>query len=232
MAQSGFHGIIGLYGSRALAGSGAASAREKGDLKFGFVLGNIVPDVDLLPLVLLYLYDSRLAMSMHRTFTHSLLMAAAVYFVFAARRRPGLALGLAAGMVLHDLVDVAVWFSGVDLLWPLGLLGLPSTVNLWANLHIPGVVGSLLGAADYLAYGIYFVVLRRAALRQETCLSFLPRLRLYTGLQWVLTAIFVVLALMLSHSLFNVLHYALFTLVMLPLAIYITVKMRPVIEVI
>lgn len=230
MAQSGFHGIIGVYGARAVAARSTATKKEKGDLKFGFVLGNILPDVDLVPLVLLYLYDSELAMSMHRTFTHSLLMAAAVYLLFAARRRPGLALGLAAGMVLHDLVDIAVWFSGVDLLWPLGLFGLPSAVNLWASWQPPAVVGSLLGAADYLAYGIYFAVLRRAALRREARLEFLPRLGLYTNLQWALTVVFVALALVLSPSLFNVVHYALFTLVMMPLAIFVTVRMRPVIE--
>ncbi|MEW6399787.1 MAG: hypothetical protein AB1503_11610, partial [Bacillota bacterium] len=71
--------------------------------------------------------------------------------------------------------------------------------------------------------------LRRAALRREARLEFLPRLGLYTNLQWALTVVFVALALVLSPSLFNVVHYALFTLVMMPLAIFVTVRMRPVI---
>lgn len=230
MAQSGFHGIIGLYGNEAYWQKKDWEPAEKKALKFGFVLGNIVPDLDLIPLVLLYLYNSKLALAMHRTFTHSLFTAAAVYLFFYFRRQRGLAVGLAAGMILHSLVDILVWFSGVELFWPLNLLGWPVSVNLWTHYQPPEIVSSLLGAADYLAYGLYFTYLGQLALRQERCLDFLPRLNLYRWLQWILTIIFVVLAFLVRLSLFNIIHYALFTLIMMPLAIYATFKLRPVIE--
>lgn len=230
MAQSGFHGLIGLYGNQVFLQRSSLPEKERRDLKFGFVLGNILPDIDLIPLVLLYLFDSKLAMTMHRTFTHSFFTAGAIFLFFLLRNRRGLGLGLMAGMVLHSLVDILVWFSGVELLWPLNLFGLPGGVNLWANYTPPEIISSLLGAADYLAYGLYFLYLGHLALRQETNMDFLPRLRLYTNLQWLLTAIFVALAFVVKLSLFNILHYGLFSLVMMPLAIFITIKLRPAIE--
>ncbi|HEY8495732.1 MAG TPA: metal-dependent hydrolase, partial [Limnochordales bacterium] len=162
MAQLGFHGLIGVGLARLVVpgetqeGSLGAGSSPKGaggsrtgqpaladparNLRWGLVVGSILPDTDFFLLGPLYLINAQLGLAMHRTFTHSLLVAAAVLGYFRLRSGGGrdkalwsLGVGIAAGLAVHSLTDLVVWFSGVDLLWPLGLLGLPSWVNFWAG---------------------------------------------------------------------------------------------------
>lgn len=232
MAQLGIHGLVGLYG---VPGTSRSAARDAGAFKFGFVLGNILPDADFFLLGITYLFNSKLAVTMHRSFSHSILVAAlltAIIYVFWGSR-PGarrLALGLGLGMLVHSVLDMLVWFSRVDFLWPLGLFGVNSVVNLWAWFKPPAIVSNLLGAADYLAFALYFLALRALAVRLETNTGFLGRLGRFTILQWILLVIYTVLSFFLSGPIFEVAHYALFILVMLPITLYVTFKMRATIE--
>lgn len=235
MSQSGLHGIIGLYGSRFLRSrDDISSAKFTGPAAFGFVLGNIIPDADFFALGVTFMFNSTLARSMHRSFTHSLITIAAVTLIgrLAAKTESAkaLATGLGAGMLCHVFFDILTWFSGVDLLWPLGLFGLPSAVNLWANFKVPAVVSNLLGAADYLCFGLFYVYLGSVSRRYGTDSGFIPRLRKITLVQWIFTVIFVVLSFVLSGPLFEIAHYALFILVFFPIALHVTFKMRATIE--
>jgi len=246
MAQLGLHGIIGLYGGRAVTRPVAPPAtapatapepapetlRAKKDFAFGFVLGNILPDTDFFLLVLAYLFAPRAAVTLHRSFSHSLITITALTAVLLlVRGRSGrpLAWGIGLGMVTHAVVDMFVWFSAVNFLWPLGYLGVPSVVNLWAGFTTPRLLSNLLGAADYLAFALYFLALREAARSTGTVQNLLPRLIWFTNLNWVLTVVFTALSFILG-GFFDIVHYALFTLVMLPIVLWTTVKFRPAIE--
>lgn len=232
MSQSGLHGVIGLYGARLVRGN--AVRRVSGPALFGFVLGNIIPDADFFALGLTYPFNGALARSMHRSFTHSLITIAVItligYLVARTRDGKGLAIGLGAGMLTHVFFDIFTWFSGVDLLWPLGLFGLPSKINLWANVHLPTAVNNLLGAGDYLCFGLFYLYLASLARRRGTDAAFLPLLKRFTALQWAFTAIYVVLSFILTGGLFEIAHYAMFILVFFPIALYVTFKMRRTIE--
>lgn len=245
MAQSGFHGILGLAVARAVGGrpsEAGSSQAENGEaskseirkgLVFGFVLGNILPDADLLPLAITFLFDSRLAMRMHRTATHSFVVIVPLMllgWLFLRGRGKGVTLGLGIGAITHSVLDIFVWFSSVDLLWPLGSWGVPSVVNLWAGIETGRIVGNFLGALDYLAFALYFSFLARMARARETDVDFLPKLRLFTVLNLAVFAVYTVLSFVLSKGLFEIAHYAVFVLVFFPIAVYTTVKMRSTIE--
>ncbi|HEY3315659.1 MAG TPA: metal-dependent hydrolase [Bacillota bacterium] len=252
MAQLGLHGLIGLYGPK-VAGTPAAAAtvaaptgstapaqtvtgadplRPRKDFAFGFLLGNILPDTDFFLLVLAYLFTPA-AVTLHRSFSHSLVTIALLTLIlWLARGQAGrpLAWGVGLGMVTHAVVDMVVWFSSVNFLWPLGYLGVPSVVNLWGGFETPPVLSNLLGAADYLAFALYFLAIRSAAKRSGAVAALLPRLNLFINLNWVLMVIFGALSFFLSGSLFNIAHYAIFTLVLLPIVLWVTFKFRPAIE--
>lgn len=256
MAQLGFHGLIGVGLARLVApgetqeGSVRAESSPKGgvgsrdekapfadparNLRWGLVVGSILPDTDFFLLGPLYLIDAQLGLAMHRTFTHSLLVAAAVLGYFRLRSGGGrdhalwsLGVGIAAGLAAHALTDLIVWFSGVDLLWPLGLLGLPSWVNFWAGHVNPPIVPKLLGAADYLAFALFYLYVRNRAQALGTDLDFVPRVNRYLRLSVLLWVLYTVLALTsISASLFDIAHYAVFIVAFLPMILQTTWRMR------
>lgn len=241
MAQLGFHGAVGALVASA-ASSGKPVTRGRRAMVFGYVLGNILPDTDFFLLGPLYLVSSELGLSMHRTWSHSvlaLLVGLLSTFIVSGMVKGdkketarGMGLGIVLGMATHIALDILIWFSSVDLLWPLGAWGIGSKVDLWAGMRegIPGVVNSILGAADYLAFAVYFVYLKALSRRYGTDQSFLPRLTFFTNLQWVLFVVYMALAFVVLRGLFDIIHYAMFILVMLPIALYVTFKMRTTIE--
>lgn len=257
MAQFALHGVIGLSVAMAAGRMGAAeasapegvhqasrqaprqderrAARRKAwaGAGFGLVLGSLLPDTDFLIMLPVYLFDSGVALGIHRTFTHSVITAAAVaalLWLWLGRRDGGapLAAGVGAGMLLHSVTDVFTWFGGVSLLWPLGFLGVPDRVDLWSWLMPPRWASNLLGAADYPILAAYFLWLSALGRRLGTDGAFLARLRRLVAPLWGLTAVFTALSFALSENgvVFDVLHYGVFVIIFVPLTLYVTVKMR------
>jgi membrane-bound metal-dependent hydrolase YbcI (DUF457 family) len=213
----------------------AGQERSRG-LKFGLVLGALIPDVDFFLLGPLFLVNSSLALKMHRTFTHSffttVLVVTVIWLVARSRASDylkGFALGLGGGILSHMLLDILVWFGGIQAFWPLGQFGV-ADIHLWRWLKAPHVVTNLLGAADYLAFGLYYLFLAAAAKRTGTSLGFLGRLKLFTRLQWAFLVVYGALAFFLSGFVFDIAHYAAFILVFFPICLYVTVKMRETIH--
>lgn len=237
MAQSGLHGLIGGYVAKAWvkAGDSPAAVEKTKGLKFGLVLGAIIPDVDFFLLGPMFVIPAlnKYAVNMHRSFTHSLITTAVVvgllWLLASGQRRDyrrGLALGLGAGILTHLFFDVLIWFGGIQYLWPLGYIGIPQTLNIWAGLYQPPtVVSNILGALDYLAFGLFYLFLAGAARKAGTSTGFLPRLKLLTVLQWVFTVVYLGLAFVLGKS-FDIAHYAAFILIFFPICLYVTSKMK------
>jgi len=232
MAQAGLHGIIGLAtGQRFVPGKDENPPEAAQQFKYGLVLGNMIPDVDFFVLGPMYLINSAKAMGMHRTFTHSVITLAAVTAVMYAiyrrdARKRAHWLGLGTGWLMHILADILVWFSPVEILWPLRYFGIPDTINLWANVPVPGVISSLLGAFDYFFFGLFYYYLIRVAMRLGTDSGFVPTLKKLVWLQAVFFVIYAALSFVLAPGLFNVAHYAVFILLMFPLTLWATRRMR------
>ncbi len=226
--QLGFHAAMGMGMARALVRKGTDDGRR--GLAYGLVLGNVLPDTDFFLLGPLYLVSSELGLQMHRTFTHSLITILLVFAVLYYRSknsyRQNLALGVAMGMLAHSIVDIFIWFSAVRFFWPLGLFGIPDTINLWSEFHPPELVSALLGAADYLAFALFFWLMGRQALSAGTDGTFLPRVRAFARLSWVLFFVYTIIAFFVNLAVFNILHYAVFILVMLPITLHVIYRMR------
>jgi membrane-bound metal-dependent hydrolase YbcI (DUF457 family) len=221
MAQAGIHGLVGMAVRR------WAPARD--GLMLGIVLGNLLPDVDNLAVAIATLAGSSTE-GLHRTFTHSLFFVAAIVALFygAGRlaRRPiwgYLGLGLGTGVLMHILLDLLIWFDGVEILWPL-----PSWVNLWENVTPPDWWSKLMMPAEFLFLALFLWFLARKARAGGTDRGYLPKLRVWTIVQGGLFAAFTVLVYTLETG-FRTPYGALY-LLSLGLVFGVAIRMRKTVE--
>lgn len=236
MAQSGLHGIIGT----AFVNATSRNASEPGravaakSWAYGFISGSVLPDVDLAALAVTYLFNSKLAMRMHRTATHSLVMIAlfTAITIILSTTRGGKAFfkGVGTGMAVHAAVDILVWFSAVDILWPLGHFGLPSEINLWKWVSLPRLWGNFLGSTDFLMMGLFYLYLLRLGRKYETNPSFLPKLRGMMAFNFVAFSLYIGASFFLTRSIFDVAQYAVVVLVQLPMTVIAIRGSKPSIE--
>jgi membrane-bound metal-dependent hydrolase YbcI (DUF457 family) len=195
----------------------------------GIVLGNIWPDAD--NLVVAVATVARLpAEGLHRTFTHSLFTVAAVIVAFHivawATKRPrwgNLGLGLGIGILMHILLDLLIWFNGVEILWPI-----PSWVNLWSNVTPPEWWSKLMMPAEFLFFALFFLLLDVTARKRDTDGGFLRTLRMWTVVQGVLFVVFTVLVYTMGQGF--MIPYGVLYLLSLGLAFGVTIRMRETVE--
>jgi membrane-bound metal-dependent hydrolase YbcI (DUF457 family) len=195
----------------------------------GIVLGNLLPDADNLAVAAATLIG-RSTEGLHRTFTHSLFTVATVIIVFYAvawaTKRPrwgNLGLGLGAGVLMHILLDLLVWFNGVEILWPI-----PSWVNLWSNVTPPEWWSKLMMPVEFLFFALFFVLLDVTARRHGTDDRFLRPLQVWIGVQGVLFVIFTVLVYTMEKGVMT--PFGALYLLSLGLAFGVTLRMRETVE--
>ena len=217
MAQAGIHALVGMAVGR--------WTPQRTWLSLGLVLGNMLPDADILIMAVATLAGLPTE-GLHRTFTHSLFTVAIVLAVFRVvawvTGRPAwwnLGLGLGLGILMHMALDLAIWFRGVEILWPL-----PFQVDFWRGVPVPGWWRTFELPAEFLCFALLFLALHFSAARQGTDLQFLRRLRFWI---WVQIALFVSLAASASAlgESYRVVHGA-FYVPSLGLAIGVVVRMR------
>jgi membrane-bound metal-dependent hydrolase YbcI (DUF457 family) len=221
MAQAGIHGIVGVAVRK------WTPTREW--LMLGVVLGSLLPDADNLAVAAAVLAGWPTE-GLHRTFSHSLFTVAAIIGLFylaariAARPRWGnLGLGLGIGVLLHILLDLLIWFNGVELLWPL-----PLWVNLWAGVTPPEWWNKLMMPAEFLFFALFFGLLARMALERRSNSRFRPKLWGWTAIQGALFVIFTILVYTMEGGYMTI--FGATYLLSLGLAFGITIRMRKTIE--
>lgn len=221
MAQAGIHSMLGMAVRK------WTPARKW--LMLGIVLGNLFPDADNLAVAAATLMG-RSTEGLHRTFTHSLFFVAAIVLVFygvarASKRSEwgNLGLGLGIGVLMHILLDLLVWFNGVEILWPL-----PSWVNLWTNVSMPTWWSKLMMPVENLFFALFFILLASTARKNKTDAEYLPKLRLWTWVQGVLFVIFMVMVYSMESGFLTI--FGAVYLLSLGLAFGITIRMRKTVE--
>jgi membrane-bound metal-dependent hydrolase YbcI (DUF457 family) len=221
MAQAGIHGLVGVAVRR------WSPAREW--LVLGIVLGNLLPDADNLAVAVATVTGGSTE-GLHRTFTHSLFFVLALVVVFwlvgVVVKRPSygnLGLGLGIGVLMHILLDLLIWFNGVEILWPLS-----SWVNLWEGVTPPDWFSQLMMPMEMLFFTGYFWSLGVLARRQKTNLDRLKLLKVWTAVQLILFVIFLVLVYTLDSG-FKTIYGAVY-LLSLGLAFVVTIQMRQTVE--
>jgi membrane-bound metal-dependent hydrolase YbcI (DUF457 family) len=223
MPQNGIHAIVGLASRKWMP--------DREWLPLGAVLGNMFPDLDNLAVAYATLARAD-THGLHRTFTHSIFTIAAVlvlFYVTAAVTKNlkwrNFGLGLGIGILMHILLDLAAWFNGVELFWPIRY-----DINLWSWFVVPGWLQILLDTGEFLAFGLYFAFLGSLAHRQQNDGKTLPTLRTWTSVQFILFALFTSLfffmpALPLLYTLFGA-----FYLISMITAVVLTIRMRRTVE--
>ncbi len=226
MAQVGVHAILGLYFKKVIP--------SKKWLFASFIFGTILPDIDyLLVFVANWFSPIDTAISIfHRTVTHSFFTAILVYLIIAIlseiKKSEVLKIigrGLAAGMILHILVDLVLWFQGVDLLWPL-----PIHFNLWTSYQPQVWMEQLLLALEFLFFRIYGWILVQMVVSSSTneCIWMIKPLNIWIKVELILFFVFAgLVSLSLTH------YFELFLIVYIPsfiIALFSTYSARKVLE--
>ena len=221
MPQAGIHGMVGMA-SRKWVG-----VREW--LLLGVMLGSFVPDMDNVGVAVATLMKAPTT-GIHRGMTHSLFFMAAVVIVFYLisqwkkdARWNNLGLGLGLGMLLHSLLDLVIWFNGVNLFWPFG-----GEINFWANTIPPEWFMKFMEPAEFLCFGLYLWLLGTWARKQNTDSEFANTHRVWMWLEFALFVIFTPLTYIMTKgylTIFGALY--LFSLFM---TFFVTIRMRKTVE--
>jgi len=221
MAQAGLHGMV------AQAVHKWVPRREW--LMLGIVFGSLFPDADNI-LVAVATVAKQPVEGLHRTYTHSLITALVLVIVFwaigALRKQPrwtNFGLGFAAGIVLHILLDLLIWFNGVQLLWPF-----PLWINFWAGVAVPAWFMTLMNSLEFLFFALFFYMLLVLARKHQTDTDFVRTLNIWMIVEIVLFVIFLILLYMPIKIVNTV--YGLLYLVSLIAALVITIRMRATVE--
>ena len=221
MPQAGIHGMVGMATRR------WTGARDW--LLLGAILGSFVPDMDTVAVAVATVMKAS-SEGLHRTMTHSVFFAAAVMIVFHAigamrrdTRWTNLGLGLGLGILLHIVLDLFLWFNGVNLFWPLG-----GEVTLWPNGY-PWAWFQQFNeqAAEFLCFGLYLWLLGTWARKFGTNGNYLGKLRMWIWLEFALFAVFAT-ALLLG-KVFVTISGALYLFSLL-MTFFVTIRMRQTVE--
>lgn len=221
MAQAGIHSMVGVAIQKWVP--------SRKWLMLGIVLGNLFPDADNIAVAIATLMGKSTE-GLHRTFTHSLFFVAAVIILFyglaGITKNPkwgNLGIGLGIGILMHILLDLIIWFNGVEILWPL-----PSWVNLWEGVTPPEWWNKLMLPAENLFFMLFFLLLASTARKRKTDTGFLPKLKIWTWVQAALFVIFMVLVFTMDTGFLTI--FGAVYLLSLGLAFGITIRMRDTVE--
>jgi hypothetical protein len=158
--------------------------------------------------------------------THSVLFAAlvaAVIYGIARWRKEArwgnLGIGLGVGILLHGLLDLVLWFNGVELFWPLG-----GEINFWANSNPPVWFMKFMEPAEFLCFGLYLWILGSWARKSGTDGDFMGRLRVWMWLEFALFIVFTPLAYIMTQGFLTI--FGALYLFSLFMAFLVTIRMR------
>jgi membrane-bound metal-dependent hydrolase YbcI (DUF457 family) len=221
MPQAGIHGMVGMA-TRKWTG---AHTR----LLLGAMLGSFVPDMDNLGVAFATLTGASTE-GIHRTATHSVFFVVAVVAVFYVigawkkdARWNNLGLGLGLGILLHSLLDLVLWFNGVNLFWPLG-----GEINLWANTTPPEWFMKFMDPAEFLFFGLYLWALGTWAKKSSTDAEFMGKHRMWMWLEAALFVIFTPLVYIMTKGFLTI--FGALYLFSIFMTFFVTIRMRKTVE--
>jgi membrane-bound metal-dependent hydrolase YbcI (DUF457 family) len=228
MPQNGIHAIVGIASRKWMP--------QKEWVFLGVVLGNMFPDLDNLVVAFASLALGQSAAEAgelyHRTFTHSIftiLVMMALFYVIAAvtknEKWKNFGSGFGIGIFLHMLVDLVLWFNGVPFFWPLG-----GELNFWAGFETPAWLKILLDTGEFLAFGLYFLLLVSLSQRHGTDTERQGSTRIWGYAELILFIIFTTLFFTIGtkgliYQIFGALY-----LISLIVGMVITTKMKKTVE--
>ena len=196
----------------------------------GIILGSMFPDLDNYAVAVATVAKLN-THGLHRTFTHSILAILLVFAIFyilgRVRREPrwtNFGIGFGVGIGLHILLDLLIWFNGVELLWPFG-----GWVNFWEGVKPPEWFAKLLDPAEFAFLALFLAWLAKTARTNKTNMDFIGRLRIWIIVLIVFLVIFTPLAYLMSKGFLTIFGVA--YLFSITAVFFITIRMRQTVEV-
>lgn len=224
MPQNGVHAIVGVASRKWMP--------KKEWLFLGVVLGNMAPDLDNLVVAYATLAKLPDPEQYHRTFTHSIftiIAMLALFYVIALLTKnekwKNFGIGFGAGILMHILVDLVLWFNGVVLFWPIQF-----ELNFWSWFVTPVWLKILLDTGEFLAFGLYFLLLVSLAARASMDVQHQSVARTWGYIELFLFVVFTALFFSIGtqgqvYQVFGGLY-----LLSLIVAIIITIRMKRTVE--
>ncbi|WXG45690.1 MAG: metal-dependent hydrolase [Candidatus Atabeyarchaeum deiterrae] len=171
MVYTGLHGLIGLGVSWWTSKKKPLNISPSGIAKLAYVIGCMIPDLDLLGSIFFVVTGQGLAAatSVHRTYSHSLITIGIIILLGIIIGRLGkgkgkyqsILVGLGLGMLTHDLFDLP-YMVGVSLFWPLPIgtyIADQGTYRIGLFWDLPGGLANFNSALDFLFAGLFFYAL-------------------------------------------------------------------------
>jgi len=223
MPQAGVHAIIGTVARRWMP--------QKEWLLLGVVLGNVFPDLDNLVVAYATLTGTD-AHGLHRTFTHSIFTILAVILLFALiavltkkRKWNNFGMGFGLGILMHILLDLILWFNGVELLWPIRY-----ELNFWRWFVTPEWLKIILDTGEFLALGLYLLLLTSLARQRNTDTERQVSARTWAYIEIVLFIVFTALFFSIGAEGLPYTIYGVLYLLSIIIAIVVTIQMSKTVE--
>jgi membrane-bound metal-dependent hydrolase YbcI (DUF457 family) len=226
MPQNGIHAMVGTAVARKWM-------PKQEWLVLGVVLGNMFPDLDNFVVAYATLAKLPEPEHFHRTFTHSIFTMLAMlilFYVIASiaknEKWKNFGLGFSTGILMHILLDLVFWFNGVELLWPLSTYEL----NFWSWFVTPAWLKIFLDTGEFLAFGLYFLLLGSLAHQYGTDTARQGSSRVWAYIEFGLFILFTVLFFVIGTK---GLHYTIFGalyLVSIVIAMIMTIRMKQTLE--
>jgi membrane-bound metal-dependent hydrolase YbcI (DUF457 family) len=221
MPQAGIHAMVGMLARK--------FTNRRQWVLFGAILGSFVPDMDNFGVAIATLAKLPTE-GIHRTATHSIFFVLAIVVIFYSIgqvkkdvRWSRLGVGLGLGILLHILLDLIIWFNGVNLFWPLG-----GEINFWANTIPPSWFMKFMDPAEFLCFGIYLWILGDWARKYNTDEDFARRHRIWMMIEFALFVIFAPLAYIMTKGFLTI--FGALYLFSLMTVFFVTIRMRKTIE--
>jgi len=226
MPQNGIHAIVGTAVARKWM-------PKKEWLLLGVVLGNMFPDLDNLVVAYATLAKLPEPEHFHRTFTHSIFTIIAMlilFYVIAAitknEKWKNFGMGFGAGILMHILLDLVLWFNGVELLWPLSAYEL----NFWSWFVTPAWLKIFLDTGEFLAFGLYFLLLSSLARQYGTNAELQGSSKTWAYIEFGLFILFTVLFFAIGTKGLHYMIYGVLYLVSMIIGMVMTIRMRSTVE--
>jgi len=224
MPQNGIHAIVGTVSRKWMP--------QKEWFVLGAVLGNMAPDLDNLVVAYATLAKLPDPEGYHRTFTHSIFTILAVvvlFYILAAvaknEKWNNFGMGLGIGVLMHILLDLVLWFNGVELFWPIKY-----ELNFWSWFVMPAWLKIIMDTGEFLAFGLYFILLGSLARRYGTDAGRQGSSKIWAYVQFALFVFFTALFFSIGTK---GLHYTIFGalyLLSMIIAMTVTIRMRKTVE--
>ncbi|KAL0226945.1 hypothetical protein P9112_014269 [Eukaryota sp. TZLM1-RC] len=130
-------------------------------------IASVAADADIYLQAIVFPFDSTVASTLHRSFSHSLLSMFVVAFfaVIICRKQKDSLLIIGCAFVAyltHLIFDIFFWFAKVHLFWPFF-----SPIDFWNSISYPQYLQYITRSFEHTAVAIYLFILYY--LRSKTC---------------------------------------------------------------